>query len=349
MPTGTSTAASATRCATCSATTSRPGASRSTCRIRSARARPTRPTRRRSCRSSRNTTTLREPRAAVTPAGARRGAPGQHQPEARRSHDARRASSRSSASTPRTSASPSASRRRSSCSRRSATCRAPRRTSCRRPSTTTSRWSTSKRSRSRRFANALRPIGRTSSTASGSGATRGLRPARIGLAAGLRRLRRYGWYTPAVPKLTVTVITRNEAANIDAALASVAWADEIIVVDSESTDDTAAIARRHTRAGRDQAVARLQRAEELRRVASPRTTGSCRSTPTSASRRRSRRRSRRCSRRSRRTRGYRVPRVSHYLGRWIRGTDWYPDYQLRLYDRRAGRVERPPRPRVGRA
>ena len=23
-------------------------------------------------------------------------------------------------------------------------------------------------------------------------------------------------------------------------------------------------------------------------------------------------------------------------GRWIRGTDWYPDYQLRLYDRRAG-------------
>ena len=35
-------------------------------------------------------------------------------------------------------------------------------------------------------------------------------------------------------------------------------------------------------------------------------------------------------------RGYRVPRITHYLGRWIRGTDWYPDYQLRLYDRRAG-------------
>ena len=25
-----------------------------------------------------------------------------------------------------------------------------------------------------------------------------------------------------------------------------------------------------------------------------------------------------------------------YLGRWIRTTDWYPDYQLRLYDRRGG-------------
>jgi len=34
--------------------------------------------------------------------------------------------------------------------------------------------------------------------------------------------------------------------------------------------------------------------------------------------------------------GYRVPRVAHYLGRWIRGTDWYPDWQLRLFDRRRG-------------
>ena len=34
--------------------------------------------------------------------------------------------------------------------------------------------------------------------------------------------------------------------------------------------------------------------------------------------------------------GYYVPRVSHYLGRWIRATDWYPDFQLRLFDRRHG-------------
>ncbi len=32
--------------------------------------------------------------------------------------------------------------------------------------------------------------------------------------------------------------------------------------------------------------------------------------------------------------GYRVPRVAFYLGRWIRATDWYPDPQLRLFDRR---------------
>jgi hypothetical protein len=31
---------------------------------------------------------------------------------------------------------------------------------------------------------------------------------------------------------------------------------------------------------------------------------------------------------------FRIPRVTFHLGRWIRSTDWYPDYQTRLYDRR---------------
>ena len=49
-----------------------------------------------------------------------------------------------------------------------------------------------------------------------------------------------------MPKVSVTVITKNEAADIGGALASASWADELIVVDSESTDDTVAIARQHT-------------------------------------------------------------------------------------------------------
>ena len=49
-----------------------------------------------------------------------------------------------------------------------------------------------------------------------------------------------------MPKLSVTVITKNESAHISAALASVRWADEIIVVDSESTDDTVTLARQMT-------------------------------------------------------------------------------------------------------
>ncbi len=40
-------------------------------------------------------------------------------------------------------------------------------------------------------------------------------------------------------RLSVIIITKNEAHNIRACLESVSWADEIIVVDSGSTDDTA--------------------------------------------------------------------------------------------------------------
>ena len=46
-----------------------------------------------------------------------------------------------------------------------------------------------------------------------------------------------------MPKVSVTVITQNEAANIEAALLSVSWADEIVLVDSGSTDNTVALAR----------------------------------------------------------------------------------------------------------
>jgi glycosyltransferase involved in cell wall biosynthesis len=46
--------------------------------------------------------------------------------------------------------------------------------------------------------------------------------------------------------LSVIVITKNEEASIDACLASVAWADEIVVVDSGSTDRTVDICRRYT-------------------------------------------------------------------------------------------------------
>ena len=50
-----------------------------------------------------------------------------------------------------------------------------------------------------------------------------------------------------MPKVPVSVLVpiRNEAGNLPRCLASIAWADEIVVVDSQSTDDSAEIARRH--------------------------------------------------------------------------------------------------------
>ena len=47
-------------------------------------------------------------------------------------------------------------------------------------------------------------------------------------------------------KVTALVPTFNEESNIEACLESIRWADEILVVDSFSTDKTVDIARRYT-------------------------------------------------------------------------------------------------------
>jgi glycosyltransferase involved in cell wall biosynthesis len=137
----------------------------------------------------------------------------------------------------------------------------------------------------------------------------------------------------AVQKVTATVITRNESANIAGALESIRWADEIVVIDSESTDDTVEIARRYT----DRVVVRpwpgyvaqknfaagqashdwifsLDADERVTPALADEVRALLSGNPRAA--------------------GYRIPRVAFHCGRWIRSTDWYPDYQLRLYDRR---------------
>ena len=136
--------------------------------------------------------------------------------------------------------------------------------------------------------------------------------------------------------MSVTVITKNEAADIGDALKSAAWADEIVVVDSASTDDTVAIARRYT----DRVIVRewpgyvaqknyaasiashdwilsLDADERITPALAEEIKAALAAAPTRG--------------------GYRMPRVTRHLGRWIRTTDWYPDSQLRLYDRRSAR------------
>lgn len=47
----------------------------------------------------------------------------------------------------------------------------------------------------------------------------------------------------AVPTLTIAVLTKNEAHRIEACLASAAFADQVLVVDSGSTDNTVSLSR----------------------------------------------------------------------------------------------------------
>ena len=137
-------------------------------------------------------------------------------------------------------------------------------------------------------------------------------------------------------KLTVTVITYNESAHIAAALDSVSWADEIIVVDSGSTDGTAEIARGRatrvlTRPWEGYSAQKNFAADQASNDWVLSMDADERVTPELA------REIRDLLGRGPAARGYRIRRVSRYLGQWIRSTDWSHDYQLRLYDRRAGR------------
>ena len=139
-----------------------------------------------------------------------------------------------------------------------------------------------------------------------------------------------------MPKLTVTVITLNEAERIEECLESAGWADEIIVVDSGSTDGTPALARHHGArvivrnwpgyspqknfAAAEAAHDWILSLDADERV-TPELAAEIRQTLSSEPG----------------VAGFRMPRVTWHLGRWIRTTDWYPDFQLRLYDRRRAR------------
>ena len=139
-----------------------------------------------------------------------------------------------------------------------------------------------------------------------------------------------------MPKVSVTIIALNEAEHIGAAIDSAGWADEILLVDSGSTDSTLDIARgrgvtvlcRPWSGYVDQKNFAAERAahdwifslDADERIPPPLASEIRTVVATEPA-----------------LRGYRVPRVTYHLGRWIRTTDFYPDYQTRLYDRRSAR------------
>ncbi|MDX6558281.1 MAG: hypothetical protein QOF72_1330, partial [Blastocatellia bacterium] len=139
-------------------------------------------------------------------------------------------------------------------------------------------------------------------------------------------------------KITATIITFNEAENIRAACESVAWADEIVVVDSESTDLTREIAAEcgarvivnpwpGFSAQKQLAIDSASHEWILSLDADERVSPELRESIDTL----------RSQDESMLADGYRVARRAFYMDRWIRGGGWYPDYQLRLFNRTRGR------------
>jgi len=132
-------------------------------------------------------------------------------------------------------------------------------------------------------------------------------------------------------KISAIIVTKNEEKNIRNCLRSLNWTDEIIVIDQSSTDKTVGICKEFTdkvfivpakgfcepdrplaasKAKNDWIIyldADEQASEELKtEIESTISKGA-------------------------RYNSYYIPRRNIFLGRWIKGSGWYPGYVLRLF------------------
>ncbi|MDX3904406.1 MAG: glycosyltransferase family 2 protein [Pigmentiphaga sp.] len=137
-------------------------------------------------------------------------------------------------------------------------------------------------------------------------------------------------------RLSVIIITRNEARNLAECLESVRFADEIVVVDSGSTDDTVDIARRH--GARVEITTDWPGFGPQKNRALDLATGDWvlsldadeRVTPELAA-------AIGQALRSPAHDAYDMPRLSSFCGRFIRHSGWWPDRVLRLFRRGTAR------------
>ena len=136
-------------------------------------------------------------------------------------------------------------------------------------------------------------------------------------------------------KITATVITFNEEHNIADALESLSWADEIIVVDAESQDETVRIARGFT----DRVFVRAWPGySQQKNFAAEQASHNWIFSLDADERVSPELRERILELKNRNNElelaGFEMPRRTFYFGRWIKHSGWWPDHKVRLYDRR---------------
>lgn len=138
-------------------------------------------------------------------------------------------------------------------------------------------------------------------------------------------------------KISAVIITFNEEENIRPACESVGWADEIVVVDSESTDNTRDIA---TNCGARVIVNQWPGFAAQKQFAANAATNdwvfSMDADERVSPALRNAIEQLKNKDDSSLADGYCVARRTFYMNRWIRGGGWYPDYQLRLFNRSKG-------------
>jgi glycosyltransferase involved in cell wall biosynthesis len=131
--------------------------------------------------------------------------------------------------------------------------------------------------------------------------------------------------------LTVAIIALNAGAQIGPCLASAQFADEILVVDSGSDDDTVAIARRHGARVETKEWLGFGRQKQHAVAIARNDWVLCLDADERVSERLAR--SIREAFASRRYRAYRMARRNRFLGRWLGHGEGYPDWTVRLFHR----------------
>lgn len=134
--------------------------------------------------------------------------------------------------------------------------------------------------------------------------------------------------------LSVIIITKNESEHITRCLKSVSWADEIIILDSGSTDNTVSLCQKFTphvyetdwpgfgpqkQRTLDKAtgnwVLSIDADEKISEELKAEIQQAMQQTN---------------------IQGFNIPRLSSYCGKQIKHGGWWPDYVLRLFQRSAG-------------